>query len=121
MIQPDLTPWRPRQRPGAAARSAGCASQKAAGQRYLLRGSAPLGLLLGRRALFPLSSSIPILLVSSGRETLTSVGCDDRYRARAGYLWGTDKTDFLFGSPFPFYSCKVKIYEILPVDLYKSL
>ena len=36
------------QRPGAAAGSAGCASRKAAGQRYLLRGSVPLGLLPGR-------------------------------------------------------------------------
>ena len=43
-----MTPWRPRQRPGAAAGSAGCASRKAAGQRYLLRGSVPLGLLPDR-------------------------------------------------------------------------
>ena len=48
LICPDLTPWRPWQRPGAAAGSAGCASKKAAGQRYLLRGSVPPGLLPGR-------------------------------------------------------------------------
>ena len=43
-----MTLWHPSQRPGAAAGSAGCASKKAAGQRYVLRGSVPPGLLPGR-------------------------------------------------------------------------